>query len=754
MGGGAFGTLCLNPYGYGGEGGYGAAMGAIGSCTPGSANAYGTGGSGAGTNAGGFVSGNGIGANGGSGSVGQGGSGGGSGGVYGAGGGGGGYYGGAGGMAGATPSLGLAQSGGGGGGSSFIDLNYFSNPWFYAFNPTQGSVTFSYTNSSPGFGTSVSNGTFCLSGSASITAAGANTYTWLPGAGFLGSNSPTVVVSPSLTTQYTLLATSSLGCLFQTVTTVFVETNPPVLSFTRYPANGSVCLGNSVTIQASGANSYTFSGGISNGMPFMPLATTVYTLTGVNSCGITSSVTTITVTPLPVTLAITPSVICNGTTYTLNAIASANQYTWLPSNAIGVNSLVITASTTVTHSVAVSNGTCFGTASILVSPSPTPNVLASSLQSTLCAGESATLTASGASSYTWQPGNHTGATYSLVPSQTTQYTVTGANGFSCTAVSLITVTVFPLPNINAVASPSQICSGNTSTLSASGANSYTWNTGALTGSTLVSPLQTTNYSVIGKSWLTNCSNSASVSVNVFSPSITFSPSDSICLGDVLVLSANGYSNTSYLWLNTGSTQNSISVSPLVNTIYTVVASTASSGIVCDKEAQILITVFPLPSLSVTASSSLICLGEPAVQLSASGAVTYTWSNAQTGPQILVNPVQTTVYTFTGSSVFSCKNTASVQVSVEACVSIFEREQFNHEISVFPNPSSQDGFTLLSDEDANFVLINELGQPVFHLELNQKNNRSQWVQNLPSGIYFLQGVHPTETSHIKIIVQNQ
>jgi hypothetical protein len=95
----------------------------------------------------------------------------------------------------------------------------------------------------------------------------------------------------------------------------------------------------------------------------------------------------------------------------------------------------------------------------------------------ICTGTSATLTASGAISYTWSPGtgltSTAGSVVNAHPVTTTTYTVTGTNSFGCRNTATVTVTVNPLPTIS-TGSGLSICSGSSTILSASGGTGYTW----------------------------------------------------------------------------------------------------------------------------------------------------------------------------------------------------------------------------------------------------------------------------------------
>ena len=112
----------------------------------------------------------------------------------------------------------------------------------------------------------------------------------------------------------------------------------------------------------------------------------------------------------------------------------------------------------------------------------------------ICAGSTYTIIPSGALTYTFSGGSN-----SVTPSVTTTYSIIGTSSVGCvSAVSAIsTVTVKPLPIINASTSASLICVAATATLTATGGVSYLWNTSSSATSIAVSPTTTTTYSVIG-----------------------------------------------------------------------------------------------------------------------------------------------------------------------------------------------------------------------------------------------------------------
>lgn len=111
---------------------------------------------------------------------------------------------------------------------------------------------------------------------------------------------------------------------------------------------------------------------------------------------------------------------------------------------------------------------------------------------------------SGASTYTYSSG-----TSIVSPTINTTYNITGTSALGCvssnTAISSVSVNLNPV--IISASNSSLICVGESVTLTANGANAYTWNLGALTGSMVaVSPTVMTSYTIVGTNTLTGCSN--------------------------------------------------------------------------------------------------------------------------------------------------------------------------------------------------------------------------------------------------------
>ncbi len=224
------------------------------------------------------------------------------------------------------------------------------------------------------------------------------------------------------------------------------------------------------------------------------------------------------------------------------------------------------------------------------------NLIVDPLSDTICAGESVTISASGAYTYQWTPTtNLTFVSDSVVivtPPVTTTYTlIVTDQGQTCTGSVDIQITVNPPPDVEALATQSNICEGDTTEIYAINADSFVWNDMSTANPRLVSPSVTTTYTVTGYDAI-GCSNTASITVNVIPiPDITFNPSDpSICNGETATITATGANF--YMWSN-ATTSNPLVVSPESTTTYQV-TGTDNTGL-CSSSAEITVVVNESPT---------------------------------------------------------------------------------------------------------------------------------------------------------------
>ncbi len=494
---------------------------------------------------------------------------------------------------------------------------------------------------------SVSDNITIIEGEATtLTASGANVFLWST-----GENSSSISVSPSETTTYTVVG-SSYNCESEELQ-VTVTVIPEVVA--NAGNNLTICNGESVTLNASGGANYLWStGDTSASIIINPTETTIYTVTVSDNYGNSDSDSvTVTVDNVPVITLSEDITIIEGESATLIA-SGANAYLWSTSQ----DSSTITVSPTETMTY-----TAIGYSSInsceseeaQVTVTVIPSLIANAGNDvSICNGESVTLNATGGSNYLWSTGE-TSASFTINPAETTVYTVTVSDNYGNSDSDSVTVTVDNVPVIT-LSEDITIIEGESSILTASGANAYLWSTGQDSSTITVSPTVTTTYTAVGYSSLNSCeSEEVQVTVTVLPNLIANAGNDvSICNGESIILNASGGSN--YIW-NTGQSGESISVNPTETTTYTV---TVSDNFGNSDTDSVTVTVNELPNLNVSENITII-EGESA-NLLVSGAETYLWSTGETEDSITVSPLETTTFVVTGTS-----NTCSVQEEITVTV---------------------------------------------------------------------------------------
>jgi gliding motility-associated-like protein len=474
--------------------------------------------------------------------------------------------------------------------------------------------------------TGVSNTTICPSQTATFNASGATNYTWMPGS----SNGSTFTIAPVSNTTVTVIGAND-NCLSSSTVSVSIGANVSIA------VNAvTICPTQTATLTASSLDTYTWSTNEnSNSISVNPTSTTIYSVSGSLGSCTGSQTVEVTVISSPSISISGNSTICSGDFTTLTANSSANSYTWEP-NGQTSNTISVNPTTTTVFTITGSNGACSTNTTISVNVTPTPT-LTGITNTTICAGQTASFNASGATTYTWQPGSTSGSTFSIAPSSNTVISVIGANN-TCTSQATASITIGA--NLAITVNSSTICAGETATLVASGVSTYTWNNNVNTSSINVNPSTTTIFTVTGSSGGCFGENTTTVTVNQL-PVLTLTATPTaICEGESSTLTISG-ANT-YAWSNSVNGNNQI-VNPNSTITYSV-TGTDSDG--CENTSTITISVTPTPTISVNTAS--ICAGQTAT-LTATGANTYTWSTNETTNPILTAPSNTILYTLTGAT---------------------------------------------------------------------------------------------------------
>jgi gliding motility-associated-like protein len=430
--------------------------------------------------------------------------------------------------------------------------------------------------------------TICAGEAITLSGNGASTYTWdngiIDGIAFI----------PLATANYLVTGTSTDGCT--STDQVLVTVNPlPIVSG---GGDQIVCAGPPVALSGSGATSYSWNNGISDGVAFIPVSTQNYTVTGTaaNGC-IASDIVLVTVNSLPIVSGGIDQTVCAGTAVALTG-NGATTYTWDNSILNGI-AFMPTVTTTYTVSGTSANG-CFASDQVVITVNPIP-IIDAGLNQTVCTGAAVILTGTGAANLTWNNGVTNNV--SFTPVSTTTYTVTGTSANGCSAIDQVLVTVNALPIVNAGIDQT-ICEGSVVTFSGSGATTYTWNNGVTNGVSFT-PAASGTYSVTGTD-ANGCINSDIVTINILPvPSADVAADETIGDPGLVVNFTNNSSNgTSYNWVfgngqtATFSTLIGQTVTYSESGTYTV-SLTASNGICSDiSTLQIIIISSPPPTIFI------------------------------------------------------------------------------------------------------------------------------------------------------------
>jgi gliding motility-associated-like protein len=520
----------------------------------------------------------------------------------------------------------------------------------------------------------------CPTTTETLTISGANTYTWYPG----GANGNTHTVSPASVSVYTVIGTSVSGCTASATKTVIIKSAPTLSFVTATITCGSL---GSATVSASGTPgpfNFTWTptsqtGSVATGL--YPGTYTIAVYDAGTSCVFNPTTSFSPLIPLTGTVTATPSLACRSVNVGSASISlaggSGNQtYLWSDVNgtqttalatglAAGINTVTVVDALTycsVTHTFLITQPTSF-----------TLNIASSS--PSVCLGGSISYTATnsgGTPGYTYSWTNGPTGNLNTV-TETSQgiyiYSVTSVDANTCSVTNTIAANFVPNPTISV--SSTSICPLAIASITATGATSYTWNTGSTLNPLLVSPNSTTQYTVVGST--AGCTSTASGDVFLKTiPVISYTTNSPICQGNTLNLVATS-THSLYQWtgpLNFVSLTGTAAISPtspLMNGNY-VLKVTAANG--CTASITQSVTIYPTPAL--TANSNTVCQGQT-LNLSASylQGGSYLWTGASFSSTLqnttISNafPAMTGSYTVKVTSVHGCTNIAVANASVIA-----------------------------------------------------------------------------------------
>lgn len=489
------------------------------------------------------------------------------------------------------------------------------------------------------------------------------TYDWSFGDG--SPNDPSVHVNhiypAGAIYNATLTATNLMGCVASVTnpTQIFplpvVDAGPDV----------TICPGLSVTLSGSGAQTYVWNGGISDGVPFTPLGIETFTVVGTDANGC-SNIDDVQVLffPNPVVDAGPDVTLCAGQT-TIPAASGAANYQWDLGLLNGLAFTPPVGSTVYTVTGTDVNG-CVATDFMTVQVHALPTVAFTSSGS--CALNATAFTNNSSDiyplTYDWNFGDGSPNDPSVHVNHVFQaaavynVTLTATNSVGCVASVTNPTQIYPLPAVNAGADVT-ICPGGSVTFSGSGAVSYSWNNGISDG-VAFEPLTANIFTVVGTD-ANGCTNTDDAQVFFYTePIVDAGPDVTLCNGETTSLNASGAAN--YQW-DYGVINGNIFTPALGSTVYTVTGTDVNGCVAID---SLVVVVNPLPIVNA-GSNQVICSGS-SVTLQGSGAVTYFWDNGITNG-VPFQPAATATYTVMGTDANGCQALDAVTISIEAPVDV-------------------------------------------------------------------------------------
>ncbi|GAB3996677.1 hypothetical protein GCM10028807_39840 [Spirosoma daeguense] len=571
-------------------------------------------------------------------------------------------------------------------------------------------------------GLAASSATTCVGSPVTFTATignvtGAYNFTLTNGSSTTTGNSGTTSFGQSLVASgsgpQTFTLTVEAGGQQATFTTSVTVNALPVATLLANFGGTLTCAQTSLTLTASGGDTYTFNGpgvisqNATSGTAIVN-ASGIYSVTVSSSGCISTTNITIGQNTTLATVSITPSsatLTCSTTSASLSAVGSSGTYLWSTNET--TQSISTTAAGTYSVTLTGTNG-CTATAQAQVFQNNTaPSVSVSPSSATLsCSTPTTTLTATAGVAYLWDTGA-TSQTISVGSLGTYSVTVTAGNGCTATAQAQV-FQDNTAPSVSVSPSSATLsCTNSTVSLSAVGSGTYLWSTGAISQTVNVSSSGTYSVTITSGNGCTATASAQIVQDNT-APSISVSPLSATLSCSTPTTTLTATAGVAYLWSN-GATSQTISVGSTGTYSVTV---TAGNGCTATAQAQIFQNN-TAASVSITPSSATLTCSTTSVSLSAVGSSgTYLWNTGATTQSISATLAGAYSVTLTANN--GCTAIAQAQILLDNSVPSVN-------ISATPSLTISSGqsttltatgatsYTWSTGEVANFIVVS-IGGP--------------------------------------------
>jgi len=546
--------------------------------------------------------------------------------------------------------------------------------------------------------TSICTGNSVVIGGAP-TGPDSTSFSWSPSASLNNATNPNPTATPTATpTTYIITVTDTNSSCVNTDTVVVSLFSLPIANA---GTDDTICAGDSVQLSGLGGGNYNWLPvtGLNNpniqNPNASPIITTAYelTVTDGNGCTDKDSVT-LTVNNLPIIDAGNDTTICIGSSITIGGSPtgpSGSIFGWSPADSLNNTTIanpIANPSVTTTYTIVVTdtNG-CTNTDSITITVNNLPFVDAGN-DTSICGGQSVTIggnpTGPGGSAFNWSPA----ATLNnpsianpiatpIVSPATYTVVVTDVNG--CSDSDSVTVTLFPLPSVNA-GTDDTICLSDSVQLNGSGTGSFSWApTTGLSNPNIASPMAGPSVTTIYTLTVidgNNCTNTddATVVVNSLPTADAGPDTTAICFGLSVPIGGSPTTNAigaAINWLPIDSLSSATDPNPTANpsitTLYTVTV-TDTNG--CVNSDSILLIINPLPVIDAGPDDT-ICTGNSTViggSPTCNSCTAFGWTPFGSLNNFLLanptaSPTLTTTYLVIGTNANLCVNSDAVTVVV-------------------------------------------------------------------------------------------
>lgn len=468
---------------------------------------------------------------------------------------------------------------------------------------------------------------------------------------------------------YSVVGRYKNGCPL--LKSVSVKVNPiPTVTLT---GTREVCHGEEAIIEAQSTDDVRYEWNDNYDQPNRqerPDSTTIYTVRAIDNqtqCVSLPKRHTVKVKPMPVINLVGDSVLCEGMTTKLFASGvSSSTIRWYDGTT-GSNTITRKPTQDTTYWVDGESNGCPAHAEISVKVWPTPSISVSGITS-VCPGDSTTLTVSGADHYKWGNGE-VGESIVIHPTTSTTYMIYGYSDKDCFTSTTVPITVNPRPLLY-TEGEHQACLGSSVNIVATDANlsdkanDFSWDNGS-TGTTITPQINEASTFTVTATNKFGCSSTAVHEVGLTTPpDLSYQGKTVVCLGENITL--QGVGALIYTWDDGVKTVTgpSLNIKPTGNMTIHLTGSNVSN---CPSSMDIPIEVIDSPVLELTGDTA-VCLGTP-FTITASGADTYKWNTGDETSSITYNLRSSGEYTVYGTNEEGCTSIAKWFVKVRPALNV-------------------------------------------------------------------------------------